>query len=359
MIKTDLQKTAFNPNKLFYHLERVDSYMRGENIYPVTVEIDPSNICNLNCKWCSFGKYRGESRHIMSKEILMKLISDLADLGVKSIIYTGGGDPLIHPNIVEAIELAYSKGLDIGMATNGILLDEKIAEVIARTHKYCRISLDAGAEKTYIKIKQAKEGDFEKVIGALELLVKAKKKLKTRIDIGASFLICPENYREIAIAARKVKETGADFIQIKPVVVPLGGEQYPPSLFNNAKKYMGEAKRLENKKFKVFLIDYKFADITDKKGNYGRSYKTCWAHPFLSSVGADCNVWLCCHFRGIKEFSFGNLKKNSFKEIWNSQRRKNVINKINLKMCQPLCKGHTYNQILDFVKHPHPHKNIL
>jgi MoaA/NifB/PqqE/SkfB family radical SAM enzyme len=348
----------FSPMKILYHLDRVNDWLKGKNVYPITVEIDPSNFCNHDCIWCTFGYLHTKNKDVIPREVLLKLVKDLAEYGVKAIIWTGGGEPWTNNNLTDAIYLAYELGIDMGMATNGILLDKKKIEAIVRTHVYCRFSLDAGTPETYMKVHNAKEGDFEKAIENLKTMTKLKKELKNNISIGVAFLIHPGNYKEVYKSAKLVKEAGADFFQIKPVVM-YSGKQLSPEFFANAEKEFGDVKKLEDKNFKVFVISYKFEDIANESNNCGRSYKKCWANPFMCSIGADCKVYLCCHLRGVPQFSFGNLKEKSFKEIWEGKQRQEAIKRINFALCQPLCKGHETNKILDFIKRPHPHKNIL
>src|SRR5688500_6963417 len=42
----------FNPHKILNHFDRISAFVRGELVYPITVEIDPTNVCNHRCKWC-------------------------------------------------------------------------------------------------------------------------------------------------------------------------------------------------------------------------------------------------------------------------------------------------------------------
>lgn len=348
----------FNPMKIMYHLDRVNDYLKGKNIYPITIEIDPSNACNHNCVWCTFDYFRAKDKDILPRNVLLKLINQLAEHNVKSIIWTGGGEAWVNKNLQEAIILAHEKGIDQGMATNGVLLTEENIKAIVKTHIYCRISLDAGTETTYGKVHNAKEGDFKKVIEKMKLLASTKKNTNSKIDLGASLLVHPLNYKEIVKTANLVKECGFDFFQLKPVVIH-HGQQLPASLFEKAVKLGEDAKKLADENFKVFVIDYKFKDIMKQKENFGRSYSKCWGHPFIGQVSANGNVYLCCHLRGFPEFCFGNIKEKSFKDVWESKERQEAIKRINFSKCQPLCKLHETNKILDYIKNPHRHKNIL
>ena len=117
--------------------------------------------------------------------------------------------------------------------------------------------------------------------------------------------------------------------------------QISPDFFHNIQAHIEEAKLLATDKFKVEVLDFKFSDM--KKGG-AREYHKCWAHPFMGAIGADCNVYVCCHMKGIREFSYGSLKYKSWKEIWNGIQRKQVATKVNPQKCPILCKGHELNK---------------
>jgi hypothetical protein len=70
-------------------------------------------------------------------------------------------------------------------------------------------------------------------------------------------------------------------------------------------------------------------------------------------------MYICCHMRGYAKYCIGDLKKNTFLEIWNSARRKKVVENIDFRDCVPLCRDNTFNQILWNIKQPREHVNFL
>ena len=77
------------------------------------------------------------------------------------------------------------------------------------------------------------------------------------------------------------------------------------------------------------------------------------------SSNADGNVYLCCHFMGNEEFSYGNLNEKSFEDIWNNPERRRVIDKINLAMCPPVCRNHVINKILFDISKKKKHESFV
>ena len=51
----------FQPLKLLRHSDRIESMIRGDVVWPVSVELDLSNTCNHGCPWCSFNGFRQDN----------------------------------------------------------------------------------------------------------------------------------------------------------------------------------------------------------------------------------------------------------------------------------------------------------
>ena len=65
-------------SKLQYHLETVEAWLSGENIFPVHVEISPSSACNQRCIICCVD-FKGHGPTLLSRDVLLKLIDALSD----------------------------------------------------------------------------------------------------------------------------------------------------------------------------------------------------------------------------------------------------------------------------------------
>lgn len=351
----------FNPSKILQHLDRVNDFFKGKNVYPVTVEIDPSNVCNHDCVWCTFEHFRGKSNAVMPEDMLRRTLGELKENGVKAIVWTGGGEPMTNKCLFPVMDFAHNLGLEMGTFTNGALLNETNSRQIVEQCKFIRVSLDAATGDTHARLHRPRNSEadnFYKILENLSRLVQLKKKSHSRITIGTSFLVNDENFHEIYQAAKLVKELGVDYFQIKPVVI-FDGTQLDTSIFIKAQPFIMDAEAIAEKGFDVFSLDYKFKDLMDPEHNYGRQYTECLGHSFIGTIGADGEVYLCCHLRGLPEYSFGNLHEKSYVEIWDGAQRQEAIRRIDFKKCQPLCKAHEINKILHYIKYPERHSNFL
>src|SRR5438067_2419417 len=185
MHQPDLKTDPFTPLKLFSHMEPLYRWSKGENIYPITMELGPSTVCNHFCTWCMhggyFGTHKGDSKSLklypdnsqMKFEFYRGLCDELAELGIKSMIFSGSGEPFVNPELMDFIEYTTSKGIEVAAITHGGLLTREKAKVVAKHLTWIRISLNSGTAKTRLNIH--KVDDFEKVLGHLAGLAEEKK----------------------------------------------------------------------------------------------------------------------------------------------------------------------------------------
>jgi len=107
--------------KLFGHMDRLHELAsEGRTTAPVNVEIDLSNRCSLGCKWCHFayvhtrGPLAGKLARpddwtsggdMMDSRFALQLVDQLEAAGVRSITWTGGGEPTLHPDFDDIVEI--------------------------------------------------------------------------------------------------------------------------------------------------------------------------------------------------------------------------------------------------------------
>ena len=119
---------------------------------------------------------------------------------------------------------------------------------------------------------------------------------------------------------------------------------------NQLEKMCILAKERKAHYFKVFLTPYKFEDYMRP-----HSYNVCYGHAFTPFIWHNGDVTVCgYHFLRPDIYSFGNLYKNTFKEIWFGARRQAMVKKgvPVIKECQHCCKNNEINKLLANVKAP-------
>lgn len=345
----------FSSDKILKHIDRVDAWLKGKNPPPVTVEIDMTNSCNHKCPECVVNYFRVNDASFLSRAIANKIILQLAKNKIRGLIFTGGGEPLCNPDTLEIVELAKSKGLDIGFITNGSLLNHEAAGCLLKNCTWIRVSLDAGSPEVFKSTHGMNGAEFNKIISSIGALVKMKKKMKSECTIGIGFLTSDCTKPDMLKAALLARKLGVDYLQFRPMQVHNGGRfEYR---WADVQDEIAKCLKYSSNGFKVLYSQHKYEMAHDVQ--FGRYYKKCYGQQFATVISASGKMYICCHTRGYDKYCIGDLKKKGFKEIWNSKKRKDAIKRIDFNDCIPLCRDNTFNQILWNIKQPREHVNFL
>jgi len=138
--------------KLLKHTDRLERIRQGVWT-PITLQLAPTDKCNLKCVFCSVAEREGDELDF--KDIKIAIL-DLKVMGLKAVEITGGGDATLHPEINELIEFCSGLGIDLGMITNGVELIDKVNPWSLNKLQWLRISLnglDYGVDLQIPKIK--------------------------------------------------------------------------------------------------------------------------------------------------------------------------------------------------------------
>lgn len=351
----EIDVRQFSSDKILKHLDRVNEWLKGANPPPITVELDMTNLCNHRCPECSGWYFQDRNPGFLSDDLAEKIVKQLAIAKVRGLIFTGGGEPLCHSHTAQVVKLAHHLGLDIGFITNGSLITEEIGKVLLGCCTWMRISLDAASPQTFQKVHGLDGDAFQKVIDNIQLLASLKKRLNSQTTIGLGYLTCNYTKNEMLEATKLCKRLDVDYLQFRPMQMHHNGGfgYHLTDIAGNINKCIKES----GNGFKVLYSKHKYDMMRDKK--YGRNYKKCYGHQFATVISVDAKIYLCCHMRGHQQYCIGDLRKNTFEEIWNSKQRKRVVENIDFKDCVPLCRDNTFNQILWNIKQPREHVNFL
>lgn len=310
---------------------------------PFAMLVDLTTRCNLGCSWC-IDKYVLSSKEI-PKERMDRLLEEFKEAGIRSIVYFGGGEPMMYSEINEILIKTHNLGIDYAINTNGIML-ERASKTIADTCSWIRISLDAASEKKYKELHNGKDY-FKKIVKNIKLLNKTKKG-----TVGTSFVVMENNVDEVFRAAKLVKSIGCDFIQFKPRYIPnIKNERslnkYIAALNSRIKKELGKAKQLEDSSFTVLITGSMKTLLSNEPVNQRKNYTYCAAQQFVPLVTPH-GVYVCPNLRGSEKGRIGNILTSSFKKIWESKQRKEIIKKINpSKDCNLACLRHQINAVIN------------
>jgi len=255
--------------------------------------------------------------------------------------------------------LAGKLGLGQGIVTNGSRMDEELAAVFAESFDWVRVSLNAATPETHYEIHRAR--DFQKVRDGLRLLVETRNRTKNSpLTVGTSFLLSDRNAAEVADAARFAKRAGVDYFQVKPLIVQKKEDRarrFKEMWTEKLRADLDTVRNMAEPGFDVWIPEFKFKDIMTE--DIGKPFGQCWGAAFYACVTAHCDLIVCCLMLGEeKTFAFGNVRKRSFREVWESERRRKVVTAVQVDACPPNCRLAETNRMLEIImrsqraKHP-------
>jgi MoaA/NifB/PqqE/SkfB family radical SAM enzyme len=352
--------TPYSELKIFHHTECIEKFIKGERPAPIYVRIKPTNVCNQRCYYCGyaddivFKERKLDHREFIPWDIMKSTLCDMKELGVKAVTFSGGGDPLCYPYILETLRMVNDLSIDYSMITNGQALRGDVAEYLTNA-KWIRVSLDASKSDTYEKIRRITT--FDNVICNIEEFAHKKSENCT---LGINCVVSNENADEIFDICNLVKKLGVDNIKLSPIMVKSEMKEYHDEIKTNVITQINEAKgKLENDGFSV--VDRYSSEIERIEDNYEKEYCKCHIQNFFTVIAADCKVYRCHSRAYMKVGELGDLTKNSFKEVWYSQDTINKINSFNpQKECKFRCAFDARNKLLDdFINIDSNHVNFI
>ena len=108
----------------------------------------------------------------------------------------------------------------------------------------------------------------------------------------------------------------------------------------------------------MIIDEGKYDKILSGKGTC-RTYNYCHAQSFkATTITATGDVYVCCSLTGDNHGWIGNIKKESFFDIWHGGKRQEMLKNLDVKKCPHLCVGDNLNEFLDKIKSA-THKEFL
>lgn len=349
-------KVEVDSHKLIFHPQRVSEWLNTGDCFPIYVEMGVTNRCNHRCVFCALDWFEKNPLDL-DTAVMKRALREMAECGVKSVMFAGDGEPLLHRDICELISYAKLQDLDVAIATNGVLFDREKLETALPSLSWVRFSVDAGTAATHKKIHRGGSKDFDRIITNIRDAVAIKKRDNLPVVIGVQFLLIPDSLGDLVPFIELFKEIGVDNVQIKPYSQhPLSKNRYSieyaqyQSIEDTVRKY-------ETPEFQVI-----FRSQTTQRLMTKRTYHECYGLPFYTLIEADGTIIPCNLFHHNPDFCYGDLNTESFATIWNGERRKHILQQLTkntIEHCRDGCRLDAINRYLSQLKNPHPHVNFI
>jgi len=340
------QSKKYSNLKIAWHPKKLRSFAEGKVTAPIFVRFKPTNRCNHNCFYCG---YNPEYTHMhctinrndeVPREKMLEILKNLKEMGVKAIIYSGGGEPLIYPYIEEALSKTLEYGLHLAMITNGQNLKGRVAELLGNAN-WIRISLDYYNPEMFSEIRRVKSELFYSLQENIKNFAKIKKQ---NCNLGVNCVVHEKNREFLYDIAKFCKESGVETVRFSPVWNSNFIEYHKDSKEQVLKQIEKIKQELSDENFEVYES---FNSELSSGGLIKRDYKTCYWMQINPVIAADSNVYTCHNKAYDKLGLLGSIKDKSFKDLWFS---KEVAKKFKVfdasKNCKHQCSSEGRNKIV-------------
>jgi GTP 3',8-cyclase len=348
-------------SKLLQHVDRIAALKAGQYCPPVNVEIDLSNRCSLGCEWCHFGytHTRGPlagtrekpneampGGDLMDFYLAQNIINDLTAAQVRSITWTGGGEPTLHPRFDDVIRYAARFPIDQGLYTHGGHIDAERAALLKAALKWVYVSLDCPDRETYKR---------EKGVDRFEFACQGVRNLAAAAGaatVGVGFLIHAGNYQHAYRMHDLAMSLGADYAQFRPAVFY---DILDPDHAMSSTAWIDDALQALSGLGKQPGVIVDTDRFTMYRDWHGHGYQTCYWAGLQTCITPDGSVWTCVNKREHAAAWLGNLTQDNFYAIWSEHGGAKQVD----ETCRVLCRGHVPNVALSEMLQPVPHGNFI
>lgn len=316
-----MKYNRFEKYKALFYMDKLEMLAEDKICTPAQIVVYPSYICNYKCTHCIMQEER-KIGSVLSEQTLNKLVDDVIRLDIKSVIFSGGGEPLTNKFTLSTLKTLYDKGINTSLNTNGFFLPEDVSYI-----NNLRVSIDAGTRETYADIHG---------IDAFDKITEKLKKIKKQ-ELGLAFLINQYNYKEILDFCEWAQNIDYDFIHIRPAWLDADYLEGGDELFSKLDMIMKIKDKVERDYKNVYFRVDKFDGYWNKK-----YYTSCKSTPLIAVLCAD-GKFAVCQDNFIK---FGDYNNLTFEECWFSEDHQKALDSINIHKC-PRCVNVGYNEIIE------------
>lgn len=274
-----------------------------------SIYIEITNICNLSCSFCSQDNL--EKKNITSSEFeyILKEINNYTDyiyLHVK-------GEPLLHPNLKEILNLCKKYNKQVNITTNGTLLMKNI-EILKNSKVVRQINISLHSENN-------KEHYLDEIFDATRQLSE---------DIIVVYRFWTLNNLKLNKKSTEIVEKITDNYKLSTETVD--------------KIYTDENIKIANN---IYISKDNLFVWPDLNNSYYKEEGYCHALKTHIAILVDGTVIPCClDSKGI--INLGNIYKEKFTDILNKERTINIRNNFNNRKCsEELCKHCSFKERFD------------
>lgn len=294
------------------------------------LQVESAIACNLRCVMCPWREITKNSinRGLMSQAIWDAIRPHLTQ--VRSMDFTGGGEPLLQPHLVEWIADAKAAGCETGFLSNGLLLKKDLLErILDAGMDWICISMDGATEEMYEQIRVG--SNFRRVCENVSNIAAMRhgKLPKTMIN----FVLMDTNHHQVEEIVHLAAKLGVDQVNFKQCDVIRGDAGKGHGLFGpqetrdirRLRKSLAKARRLAQK---LGLLTTAFSFTPEEQAVCEQDPRNSMFVRYDGTVAPCINLAIGgpTTFLGedveMPSAHYGQLPQDDLLDLWNSDKCK-------------------------------------
>lgn len=332
------EENVASAHKIAVDRERLAAYLRGEAIFPLSLELDITSQCTRTCGDCPSG------RGLHQKSLAMGFIRNLfAALGGRTRgLLLSGGEATMSPLFPDVLALARREGFrDLAVVTNGSLLHEsRVADALLAHTSTIRISMyDWDGDSC---------GGIEPTLRRIEALRARVDAAKSPLRIGISALTSKDRAGRLAELAGAVRDAGAHWLYFHPMCTGWNDGNLRQVEQDGVLEAIEAFSRPEQARddFRVFVASSRYARTALEFDGYHAAH-------FLLVIGADGLNYLGAEVKYQERFALADVAGGWRPDFLHQPERLAMIGAINSRTYSALQSRHRgvlYNDFIERIK---------
>jgi cyclic pyranopterin phosphate synthase len=296
-------------DKIIYHTDKLQAYLRGERVFPATLELDITSACNRDCPDCP--STRSPSSHELSTAFVGRLFS-LLEGQTRGLLLTGG-EPTLAASFPKVLEMARQHSFqDIAVVTNGARLDDDVVATALLAHATTvRVSAYGWGSKS-----------CEALLPTLQRVTNLRSRIeqeRSRLEIGVSALTSSENLDTLEEVVDAVAAAGAHWIYFHPTCTHWHSGSPAQVDQTGVLTKIRELQAVHADALGVFVLEDRFKPMPLRFSGYHAAH-------FMLVVGADGKNYLAPEVKYHPQHVLADLRTNLAEDfLWHQSRHERIM----------------------------------
>ena len=287
-------------------------------IFPEVITVETVSECTLHCPYCAVHDVKAyRSRNYIEIDMFKNIM--LQCRNYNPVIWLDFmGEPTLHPNFVDILDIINAENLKFSIETNATLWSDSLITKLANCNlERIIVTIEANAE-LFAKYRTSKA--FDQVIAALKMFVERRKKSTPALELQV--IVHPENLNFLNEIKKIQHDIKADKCFYKPIMVHQysNNSDYRNKVFTTLWSEKMPSRYIKGMDGKIRLPD--------------SAIKTPCPKLNEAVILSDGKMIMCCYDKGGK-YVLGNLYDNSLIDLWEKSKtfREEVMKNRTTEFC--------------------------